>query len=121
MLIYKNTAFSNWALKYHISDDVLTSAINEMNQGAYEANLGGSVYKKRIAIGNKGKSGGARTVVAFIMNERAFFIYGFAKTKLGNVDDRELKALKGLAKLYLKLTHDELEKAVHEGNLIRVG
>ena len=74
MLIYKNLAFSNWASKYHISDDALASAVNEMEQGAYEANLGGSVFKKRISIGNKGKRGGARTVVAFVVNERAFFI-----------------------------------------------
>lgn len=120
MLIYKSVSFSNWASKYHISDDELASAVDEMSQGAYEANLGGSVYKKRIAIGNKGKSGGARTVVAFIVNERAFFIYGFAKNKLDNIDDRELKALKGLAKVYLKLTDDELKKAAQEGKLIRV-
>lgn len=120
MLIYKNAAFSDWASKYSISDDVLASAINEMNKGAYEASLGGCIYKKRISIGNKGKSGGARTIVAFVVNERAFFIYGFAKNKLDNIDDRELKALKSLAKVYLKLTDDELIKAVQESKLIRV-
>ncbi len=53
MLIYKNAAFCNWALKYHISDDALISAIHEMNLGGYEANLGGSVYKKRIEVKEK--------------------------------------------------------------------
>ena len=96
MIIYKGAAFSDWAVKYCISDEMLISAVNEMNGGVYEANLGGSVYKKRIAIGNKGKSAGARTILAFLINEKAFFIY-------------------------LHLTETELNKAVQESKLIKVG
>lgn len=55
-----------------------------------------------------------------IVNKRAFFIYGFAKNKLDNIDDRDLKALKGLAKIYLRFTDDELKKASQEGKLIKV-
>jgi hypothetical protein len=121
MKIYKNSSFSDWALKYSILDDALILAVKEMNQGTFEANLGGSVYKKRIAIGNKGKSAGVRTIVAFVVNERAFFIYGFAKNKLDNIDEKELKALKRLAKIYLHLTDGELSKAVQERKLIKVG
>ena len=121
MVIYKGAAFNAWSSKHYICDDTLVSAINEMNCGAYEANLGGSVYKKRIAIGNKGKSGGSRTIVAFIINERAFFIYGFAKNKLDNINKKELSALKKSAKIYLHMTDGELEKAVLEGTLIKVG
>ena len=121
MIIYKGAAFSDWSVKYCISDEMLISAVNEMNGGVYEANLGGSVYKKRIAIGNKGKSAGARTILAFLINKKAFFIYGFAKSKLDNIDDKELKALKKLAKIYLHLTETELNKAVQESKLIKVG
>ena len=121
MIIYKGAAFSDWSTKHGISDEILILAINDMNSGAYEANLGGSVYKKRIAVGNKGKSAGVRTVLAFLANEKAFFIYGFAKSKLDNIDENELKALKKLAKIYLHLTEVELNKAVHESKLIKVG
>lgn len=107
--------------RYGISDEVLLNAINEMNQGSFEANLGGNIYKKRIALGNKGKSGGARTVLAFKANNKAFFIYGFAKNKRDNVDGKELKALKKLAKVYLSLSDDELIEAVQQGKLVRVG
>lgn len=120
MLIYKGAVFSDWAAKHGISDEALVSVVNEMNSGAYEANLGGSVYKKRIAIRNKGKSGGVRTILAFLVDEKAFFIYGFAKNKLDNVDEKELKALKKLAKIYLHLTENELGKAVQNGKLIKV-
>lgn len=121
MIVYKGAAFNDWSVKHDISDEMLTSAVNEMNSGAYEANLGGSVYKKRIAIGNKGKSAGVRTVLAFLVNEKAFFIYGFSKSKLDNIDDKELKALKKLAKMYLHLTETELSKAIQERKLIKVG
>ena len=121
MVIYKGAAFSDWSLKCGISDDALVLAVKEMDCGAYEANLGGSVYKKRISIGNKGKSGGARTVVAFLVNKKAFFIYGFAKNKLENIDEKELRALKKLAKVYLHLTENELGKTVQQGNVIKVG
>ena len=120
MEIYKGIEFGKWVLKYAISDEVLMSAIEEMNQGSYDANLGGNVYKKRIALGNKGKRGGARTILAFKVNERAFFIYGFAKSKRDNIKEEELKVLRKLAKIYLNLTELELIKAVQDGNLIRV-
>lgn len=121
MDIFKGVDFHNWCEKYGIPDEILINAIKEMNQGAYEASLGGNIYKKRIPLGNKGKSGGARTVLAFKINNKAFFIYGFAKNKRDNVDENELKALKKMAKIYLGLSDEELITAVQLGKLIRVG
>ncbi|ASQ46528.1 type II toxin-antitoxin system RelE/ParE family toxin [Legionella clemsonensis] len=45
MDIYKITAFSEWADEYKVSNEVLLNAINEMNNGLFDANLGGNVYK----------------------------------------------------------------------------
>ena len=53
--------------------------------------------KKRVALRQRGKSGGARTIIAFKLKSRAFFIYGFAKNKRANISTKELKALKLLA------------------------
>ena len=55
---FKTVEFHRWLEKYAISDTALATAVEEMNQGSYEANLGGNVYNKRISLGNKGKSGG---------------------------------------------------------------
>ena len=120
MDVYKGIEFHNWVYKYDISDKVLLQAVEEMNNGAYDANLGGGVYKKRIPLKNKGKSGGARAILAFKLNERAFFIYGFAKNKQDNINEKELKALKKLAKVYLQATNETLIKAITHGNLIKV-
>jgi hypothetical protein len=91
-----------------------------MNSGLYDANLGGNIYKKRIPLHNKGKSGGARTILAFKINNKAFFIYSFAKSKQDNISDKELKALKKLAKVYLGLTDTEIIEAIRIGSLIKV-
>jgi len=121
MDVFKGLEFHRWAGKNGIPDQALLDAIEEMNQGSYEANLGGNVYKKRISLGAKGKRGGARTILAFKMDKKAFFIYGFAKSKRDNVDDNELKALKKMAKVYLNLSDDELDEAVKLGTLIKAG
>ena len=117
MRIYQGLEFKKWSSKYGISDEMLIRSIEEMNQGSFEANLGGNVYKKHMVLGNKGKSGGVRTILAFKLNDRAFFIYGFAKSKMDNIGDEELKALKKLAKIYLNFTESEIEKAIQKGHL----
>ena len=48
-----------------------------MEQGLIDADLGGGVVKKRIALPGKGKSGGSRTIVANRKNSHWFFVYGF--------------------------------------------
>jgi hypothetical protein len=118
--IYKIIDFSEWAEEYKVSDEALFNAVTEMNNGMYDANLGGNVYKKRISLGNKGKRGGARTIIAFKYNDKAFFIYSFSKSKQDNISEKELKALKKLAKLYLSLTDKEIIETLRVGNLIKV-
>jgi hypothetical protein len=120
MKVFKNTAFHDCPKKLDISDKVLSEAIKEINLGRYDANLGGNVYKKRIPLGNKGKSSGARTILAFKTDEKAFFIYGFAKNKKEDVDEKELQGLKKLARIYLNLTDEELARATLRGELIKL-
>ncbi len=120
MKLYKSAYFGKWASEHALSGDALRVAICEMHQGVLEASLGGHVYKKRIAIGNKGKSGGARTIIAFKQDERAFFMYGFAKNKRANISKNELAALKKLAKTYLNLTAQDLQREVQKGQLIPI-
>lgn len=120
MEIYKINAFDEWAKEYNVSDEILLDAIREMNNGLFDANLGGNVYKKRIPLDNKGKRSGARTILAFKFNDKAFFIYSFAKSKQDNINEKELKALKKLAKVYLGLTDKDIIDALRAGNLIKV-
>ena len=45
-----------------------------------EPGLGG-VIKQRLAREGQGKSGGFRSIVLFRRGEKAFFVYGFAKSE----------------------------------------
>lgn len=85
-----------------------------------DANLGGGVIKKRVALEGRGKRGGARTILAFRVGEIAVFIYGYAKNKKSDLTPKEEKALKLLAKTYFSLTASDLDKAIAKGQLIEI-
>ena len=69
-----------------------------MERGLIDADLGGHVMKKRVAVGGRGKSGGGRTLLAYKSGDKAFFVYWFARNERVNDSMDELKALKLLAK-----------------------
>jgi hypothetical protein len=118
--IFMNKIFHCWAKEVGISDNELKKAIIEISNGLYEANLGGNVYKKRVAIGNRGKRAGTRTLVAFIADKHTFFIYGYEKNVRSNITNKEEIALKKLAKIYFSFSDEQLAKAVHVGELVEV-
>ncbi len=120
MRIFKMKGFQQWAIKEGLTDDALLSAVYEMKDGLMDANLGGSVYKKRVALQGRGKRGGARTLVAFKREDKIFFIYGFAKNRQSNVKENELKALKLLATQLLSYTDTALTIAKNKNELIEV-
>lgn len=120
MQIFKNKAFSRWADKEELLDAALQAAVEEMTLGLVDADLGGHVFKKRVAVGGRGKRGGVRTLLAYRAGDKAFFVYGFAKNARANVNDKELKALKLYSDTLLNYSKSELSKAVRGGELIEV-
>ncbi len=114
---FKTKPFHRWALKEGLTDAVLLSALKEIAQGLVEANLGGHVYKKRVKLAGRGKSGGARTLLAYRTTDKAFFIYGYAKNERENTGQRELEALKELAAELLGYTEAQITKAIESGEL----
>ena len=120
MRAFKIKAFAKWASGEGLSDDVLASAVAEMEKGLIDAKLGGQVVKKRVALPGRGKRGSTRTLVAFRQGNKAFFIYGFAKNERANISDKELRALKMLAKELMSYTVAALTKATKAGELIEI-
>jgi len=120
MRIFKNKVFNKWAEKEGLSDDTLRVAVDEMERGLIDADLGGHVVKKRVAVGGRGKSSGVRTLLAYKSGDKAFFVYGFAKNARANVSTDELKALKRLAKELMNYSDKTLTKAIQHGALIEV-
>ena len=120
MRIFKTRWFHRWARKEKLSDQALKNAVDEMELGLVDADLGGNVYKKRVALPGRGKSGSTRTIVAYRIADKAFYMYGFAKNKRANIDDDELKVFKAVAKDLLAHSDGVLNHLVQEGELYEV-
>ena len=63
--VFKYTRFSRFASKEGITDHELLEAVGQLEAEQADANLGGDVYKVRIARPGEGKSGGHRVIVYF--------------------------------------------------------
>lgn len=120
MRIYKSKWFNKWASKEGLTNKALIDVVKEMEDGLLDVDLGGHVYKKRTAIEGQGKSGGLRTILAFKVDDKAFFIFGFPKNSQDNINTKELKVFKRLAKELLSYNVLQLNKAVNAGSFIEV-
>ena len=78
------------------------------------------MYKIRIARHGEGKSGGYRVIVFFKSEDKTFFVYGFAKADRDNIDRKEKSNYKELAKKYLNLSDEMIERAVKSGKFIEI-
>lgn len=101
-------------------DDLLCRAVDEMLNGLIDADLGGGIFKKRIALPGRGKSGSARTLLATNRDDRWIFVFGFEKNERANISDKERDALRMMAKDLLGLTATQLQEAISEGTLLEV-
>jgi hypothetical protein len=118
MLYLKNKYFHRWARKQGIPDKVLLDAISEFEDGLFEANLGNHLYKKRVALAGKGKSGGTRTILFYQQGKKLIFCFGFEKNGQSNITDAEKKLLNKLSNFYQHSTEDEILNDIKYGDLI---
>jgi len=119
-MILKTRHFARWTRKSGLADSLLDEAVLEIGRGLLEADLGGGILKKRIALPGRGKRGSIRTLLATNRNDRWFFVFGFEKNKRANISDNELESLKKLAKHLLGLTAAQIMAAIEEGALVEV-
>lgn len=120
MRIFKYKKFKKWAEEESISDQILLNAVEEMERGLFEANLGNGLYKKRIARQNQGKSSGYRVLLAFKQNNHFFFLHGFAKNKLTNIKENEKTIYRDLAKYLLSLETKAINQLIKMNELTEV-
>jgi len=119
-MILKTKKFDRWARKAALSDVLLCHAVEEMVNGLIDADLGGGVFKKRVGLPGKGKSGSARTLLATNRHDRWFFVFGFEKNDRANISTKELEALQLLADTLLSLHDVQIRTAIVEGTLLEV-
>lgn len=119
-MMLKTRHFHRWAKKAGLSDRVLFHAVIEMANGLIDADLGGGIVKKRVALPGQGKRGSTRTLLATNRNDRWIFVFGFEKNDRANVTNKELEALKLLAGDLLTLSMVQIAEAVNSGHLLEV-
>ena len=117
--IFKNAWFQWFSRREKIRDEALKEAVNRVQQGLIDADLGGNVLNQRIARPGR-KSGGYRTIILFKKGEFAFFVYGFAKSARENIDDAEAAAFKKAAKELLSLSDKQIRQLLDIGALTEV-
>ena len=120
MSVYVTKEFGRFARKAGLANAKLLQAAQDVAAGRYDADLGGGVFKQRVAREGGGKSGGFRTIILFRVGSHSFFAHGFAKSDKANVSAKELKALKRLADVLLGFSEQQLEAAQAAGELIEV-
>jgi hypothetical protein len=106
--------------KAGLADAKLLAAAHDLVAGRYDADLGGGVFKQRVAREGGGKSGGFRTIILFRIGSHSFFAHGFAKSDRANVSAKELKALKRLADVLLGFSDEQIAAAQAIDELIEV-
>ncbi|PAT30705.1 hypothetical protein CLI92_05460 [Vandammella animalimorsus] len=120
MDILKRKDFARWQAGEKLSDAALCKAVKEMEDGLIDADLGGLLYKKRLARPGSGKSGGYRTLLSAKLGQRYVFLLGFSKSDKTNITHDEKKALQFAGKVFLELSGQGLSKALKSGVLLEV-
>ncbi len=118
--IFKNAWFKRFVRRKKINDQALKEAIARIAEGYVDADLGGNVLKQRIARPGQGRSGGYRTIIIFRHGDKAFFVYGFAKSEKENLDKDEITIFKKSAKALLDLSDEQIKKLIENEGLTEV-
>lgn len=120
MNVFKRKDFARWQAGERLPDTALCQAVKEMEAGLIDADLGGFLYKKRVARPGGGKSAGYRTLLTARIGDRYVFLHGFQKSDKANITQNEKQALQYAGKVFLSLSRENLMKALQTGVLMEV-
>ena len=117
MRIFKTKWLARFTRREGIDDQSLRAAIERAEQGLIDADMGGGLIKQRVARPGRGRSGGYRMIVGYRVQDRAIFLFGFAKNQRDNLNEDELLSLREKAEIWLATDDARLQKEVDTGNL----
>jgi len=118
--VFKTKWFRRFARREGIADEALCEAVARAVRGQVDADLGGGVIKQRIARKGQGRSGGYRSLIVYRAEDRAIFVFGFAKSEREDLEPDELRDLRKTARLLLTYDAEQLEEAVVNDELWEV-
>jgi hypothetical protein len=101
--VFKTSWFGRKVKAAGISDLALCKAASELDAGQGD-DLGGNVWKKRLDKNTK------RGIVVNRIGDLWVFVYLFAKSDRENIDHRELRDFKRLARDFGRASHTEIDR-----------
>ena len=120
MRVFKTRRFDRWASKVGVADTALLKAVADIERGLIDADLGGNLFKQRVALPGRGKSGSTRTLLATRLAGTLYFLFGFEKSDRDNITQRELGIYQSLASNLVAFSNDQIETALKANELIEV-
>lgn len=120
MRVFKTRVFDRWARKAGVTDTALLKATADIERGLIDADLGGNLFKQRVALPGRGKSGSTRTLLATRFVGTLYFLFGFEKKDRDNITQRELGIYQSLASTLVVLGNDQIEAALKANELMEV-
>lgn len=120
MLKLMTLSFARFARRERVQGSALSGAVDRIGSGSIDAELGGGLFKQRVARPGGGRSGGWRTIIVYRASDRAVFVHGFAKSAKSNLSPKELAELKRLAGVILAMKSKDIRQMVANGKWIEV-
>lgn len=106
--------------KFRIPEERIIEAAQRARDGHASADLGGGLFKERIAREGQGRSGGYRTLCCLREDGVAIFFSVFAKKDKANLDKQELQEARRVAAEFRALSEDDLWAALAAGALAEI-
>lgn len=110
---FKTAWFARKARAAGIRDAELCEAIAGLNKGQGD-DLGGNVWKKRLDRNTR------RGIVVNRIGDFWVFVYLFAKSDRENIDERELKDFRRLARDYGRMKDADIERLLESKDLVEI-
>ena len=100
--------------------DIPDKGIWDVVRSQPDADLGGGLYKYRIARHGEGSRGGGRVLIALKIGSRAILMFAWEKKDMENIKPNELKAYRNVAKLYLGYSDLQMTELVKDRVLVEI-
>jgi hypothetical protein len=122
MRVFINKWFGRWARTEHVPDSALLRVADEVLAGQVEADLGGCLFKKRLAREGGGKRSGYRVLIGYKKpnSDRLVFLYAFAKNARASISDKEKEALSLVAEAFISASDAEVNLLLEAGSVTEV-
>jgi hypothetical protein len=115
--VFVTKVFQRFQRKERIPDAALLEAIARAERGLIDASLGRHLIKQRLGREGQGRAGGYRTVIAYRFEDRAVFLFGFAKNERDNISVTDEHALAVTGSMLLAFDAAAIRKALLDGEV----